>query len=203
MPNSRSLPAPLQNLTEALSRLPGVGKRTAERLALALLDWPEEQLRSLGENLIQLRQRIHPCRQCGNYSETELCAICTSPQRQNHIICVVETAAQIGVFENSGSYHGLYHVLGGRLSPLNGKGPEDLRLNELRTRLQSGSVSELIIATSPDVDGEATAHFLTQEFASLPLTISRIASGIPAGADLSYADAATLSMALSGRRKIN
>ncbi|NLZ62210.1 MAG: recombination protein RecR [Lentisphaerae bacterium] len=203
MPNFRSLPAPLQNLTEALSRLPGVGKRTAERLTLALLEWPEEQLCSLGENLIQLRQRIHPCRQCGNYSEDELCGICTSPQRQNNIICVVETAAQIRVIENSGSYHGLYHVLGGRLSPLNGKGPEDLRLPELRTRLQTGSVSELILATSPDVDGEATAHFLTQEFASLPLTISRIASGIPAGADLSYADAATLSMALSGRRKIN
>ncbi len=203
MPDSRLLPAPLQNLMTALNRLPGIGKRTAERLALALLEWPETQLQSLGDDLIHLRQRIRPCHQCGNYAETELCAICRNPHRQKTTICVVETAQQIGVIESSESYRGLYHVLGGKLSPLNGKGPQDLRLPELRSRLQSEEISELIIATSPDVDGEATAHFLAQEFADFPLTISRIAAGIPAGADLSYADAATLSLALSGRRKIN
>ncbi len=203
MPNPQTLPSALQNLIDALSRLPGIGKRTAGRLALALLEWPEKQLVAFGEDLILLRQRIKPCQLCGNYSENDLCNICSNSQRQTDIICVVENASQISVIENSESYRGLYHVLGGKLSPLNGKGPSDLRLPELRLRLQDGTVTELIIATSPDVDGEATAHFLAQEFSALPVTISRIASGIPAGADLSYADAATLTMAIGGRRNIN
>jgi len=198
-----SIPQALQKLSEKLSRLPGVGKRTAERLSLALLEWPEEQLSALGDDLQQLRQRIKPCTCCGNYSEQALCQICSAPNRRQDLICVVENASQIAVIENSNAYRGLYHVLGGKLSPLNGKGPADLRIEELRQRLSSGQVSELIIATSPDLEGEATAHFLAEEFRTLPVVISRIASGIPAGADLSYADAATLNLALNGRRKLN
>lgn len=198
-----SMPKPLQRLAEKLNRLPGIGKRTAERLSLALLEWPEEQLFALGEELQHLRQRIKSCACCGNYSESERCPLCCSAQRQQNLICVVETASQIAVIENSNAYRGLYHVLGGKLSPLNGKGPADLRIEELRKRLQSTQVSELILATSPDMEGEATAHFLAEEFRSLPIQISRIASGIPAGADLSYADAATLSLAMNGRRKVN
>jgi recombination protein RecR len=198
-----SMPTALQSLAEKLARLPGVGKRTAERLSLALLEWPEEQLSALGEDLRQLRQRIKPCACCGNYSEQALCRICLSANRRQDLVCVVENASQIAVIENSNAYRGLYHVLGGKLSPLNGKGPADLRIEELRQRLSDGQVSELIIATSPDLEGEATAHFLAEEFRGLPVTISRIASGIPAGADLSYADAATLNLALNGRRKIN
>lgn len=198
-----SMPKVLQRLAEKLARLPGIGKRTAERLTLALLEWPEEQLFALGDDLQQLRQRIKPCACCGNYSEAELCQFCLASDRQRHLVCVVENAAQIAVIENSNAYRGLYHVLGGKLSPLNGKGPGDLRIEELRQRLESEEVGELIIATSPDLEGEATAHFLAEEFRTLPVTISRIASGIPAGADLSYADAATLNLALNGRRKIN
>ncbi len=198
-----SIPQALQKLSEKLSRLPGVGKRTAERLSLALLEWPEEQLSALGDDLQQLRQRIKPCTCCGNYSEQALCQICSAPNRRQDLICVVENASQIAVIENSNAYRGLYHVLGGKLSPLNGKGPADLRIEELRQRLSGGQVSELIIATSPDLEGEATAHFLAEEFRTLPVVISRIASGIPAGADLSYADAATLNLALNGRRKLN
>ncbi|MFA6931374.1 MAG: recombination mediator RecR, partial [Lentisphaeria bacterium] len=147
--------------------------------------------------------QIKACSCCGNYSESELCPLCCSAQRQQNLICVVETASQIAVIENSNAYRGLYHVLGGKLSPLNGKGPADLHIEKLRERLQSKQISELILATSPDMEGEATAHFLAEEFRSLPIQISRIASGIPAGADLSYADAATLNLAMNGRRKVN
>ncbi len=203
MPTISSMPKALQQLAEQLNRLPGIGKRTAERLSLALLEWPEAQLATLGENLQKLRQQIKPCTCCGNYAENEHCTICSSPNRQQNLICVVENASQIAVIEGSNAYRGLYHVLGGKLSPLNGKGPADLRIQELRIRLQNSLVSELIIATSPDLEGEATAHFLAEEFREIPILISRIASGIPAGADLSYADAATLNLALSGRRKFN
>ena len=203
MPMISSMPKALQRLSEKLNRLPGIGKRTAERLSMALLDWPEEQLVALGDDLQKLRRQIRPCNCCGNYSEQELCPICSSANRQQNLICVVENASQIAVIEGSNAYRGMYHVLGGKLSPLNGKGPADLRIRELRERLQNSLITELIIATSPDLEGEATAHFLAEEFRGMPILISRIASGIPAGADLSYADAATLNLALNGRRKLN
>ncbi len=203
MPTISSMPKALQRLAEKLNHLPGIGKRTAERLSLALLEWPEEQLAALGDDLQKLRQQIKACSCCGNYSEQELCPFCLSPNRQQNLICVVENASQIAIIESSNAYRGLYHVLGGKISPLNGKGPADLRIQELRERMNSQTVSELIIATSPDLEGEATAHFLAEEFKDIPILISRIASGIPAGADLSYADAATLNLALNGRRKLN
>ena len=145
---------------------------------------------------------MHPCPECGNYTEADRCDICASPRRTRDTICVVEQASQIAVFENAGCYTGLYHVLGGRLSPLSGVGPEQLRIAELRRRLEPGDVQELILATSPDVEGEATANYLAGLFRDLPLAISRIATGIPAGADVAYADSATLSIALGGRRRI-
>jgi recombination protein RecR len=195
-------PQALQQLMSYLSRLPGVGRRSAERLALAIMTWPELQVEQLGQALLELKQKIRPCASCGNYAEEELCPICRDPERQRSVLCVVEQASQIVVLENSGSFQGLYHVLGGKLSPLSGKGPAELRIKELDERLRQGEISELILATSPDVEGEATAQFLAQEFAALPVTISRIASGVPVGADLSYADAATIAMALSGRHKL-
>lgn len=198
-----TLPSPLLRLIEQLSHLPGVGRRTAERMALAMLQWPEESLAAFGQEVLALRRNVRPCRVCGNYAEHETCPICQALDRQQHLLCVVEHAGQIGVIENSGSYRGVYHVLGGRLSPLNGQGPEDLSLPRLRERLESGAIREMIIATSPDLEGEATAHFLAHEFASLPLLITRIASGLPAGSDLSYTDAATMTLALGGRRRFN
>ncbi len=195
-------PPTLESLIRHYSRLPGIGRRTAQRLALATLSWNDVELSSFAEDLSQLHQRVKPCPECGNYTEGELCAICASEQRSRVTICVVEQASQIAVFENAGCYNGLYHVLGGKLSPLSGISPADLRIEELRQRLTSGEVKELILATSPDVEGEATANYLAELFREFPITISRIAAGIPAGADVAYADAATLSLALGGRRTI-
>lgn len=193
-------PEALQRLVAYFKRLPGVGARTASRLALALLDWPDELLAGFGRELAALKANVRRCRVCGNLADGELCRICASPSRDRSLVCVVEVATQIPVFEASACYRGLYHVLGGRLLPLEGVGPENLRIAELRERLGTGEVGELILATSPDVEGEATAHFLAAEFADTGVRITRIAAGVPVGADLSYADAATLARALGGRR---
>ena len=202
MPEAPAYPQSLQRLIGFLSRLPGIGRRTAERLALALLEWPAEDLAQLGQQLARLRQEVKTCTLCGNFSDDELCSICRNPQRQTDTVCVVETAAQIPVFERSACFRGLYHVLGGRLAPLQGKGPEDLTIAALRQRLEQGGIAELILATSPDVEGEATACFLAAELAGFGVRITRIASGVPVGADLSYADAATLASAMGGRRAL-
>ena len=166
-----------------------------------MLGWKDTDLTSLADDLAHLHERVKNCPSCGNYTEGGECAICASPRRDHRQICVVEQASQISVFEQTG-YNGLYHVLGGRLSPLSGIGPEALRIHELRERLDAGEVAELILATSPDVEGEATANYLADLCRNGRLVITRIASGIPAGADVGYADAATLSRALGGRQKL-
>ena len=193
-------PLPLERLIGYFSRFPGVGKRSAERMALSALSWTSEELSDFGDVLSSLREAVKACAVCGNICEGDLCPVCLDSGRNRELVCVVEHASQIIQFERSGSYHGLYHVLGGKLSPLSGKGPDDLRLAELRDRLESGGIRELILATSPDVEGEATAHFLAREFSSYSVKITRIASGVPIGSDLSYADSATLAIALEGRR---
>ena len=198
------LPEPLVRLTGGLARLPGIGRRTAGRLALALLDWPPEALQELGERIARLRQEITACPSCWNLSAGgQPCVICADPRRNHRLVCVVENALQIPPIEASGAYRGVYHVLGGRIQPLEGKGPDDIRIAELRTRLQTAPVDELILATSSDVEGEATAAFLADEFADFPnLKISRIASGVPVGADLSFADSPTIAMAMNARRRL-
>lgn len=183
-------------------KMPGVGRRSAERLAMSMLKWSGNDLSGFAEVLATLKMTIRPCRRCGNLAEGDLCELCRDATRQQDVICVVEQPSQIVTIENSGSFRGLYHVLGGRLAPLSGKGPEALRIGELRERIAGGGIRELILATSPDVEGEATAHFLAREFALPGLTVTRIAAGVPVGADLNYADAATLSMAMSGRRRM-
>jgi recombination protein RecR len=203
MGTNSAYPVALQALTSSLRRLPGIGARTAERLALALLSWPEEQLREFAAQLASLRERVRFCRVCGNLADADLCRICTDPSRQASVICVVEQPTQIATIERTGCYRGLYHVLGGRIVPLDGKGPEDLRLAELRQRLDAGGVQELIVATSLDVEGEATATYLAWEFSPCGVRITRIAAGVPVGADLSFADAATMAMALNGRRPLS
>lgn len=202
MPDTTVYPVSLQRLIGFLSRLPGIGRRTAERLALALLEWPAEELEHFGQQIAHLRQEVKACSLCGNFSDGDRCAICSRPDRQGEVVCVVETAAQIAVFEKSACYRGLYHVLGGRISPLQGVGPEDLAIAALRRRLEQGGIQELILATSPDVEGEATAAYLAAELGAQGLRITRIACGVPVGADLSYADAATLASALGGRRTL-
>ncbi|MDD4097626.1 MAG: recombination mediator RecR [Lentisphaeria bacterium] len=196
-------PEALNHVIAGFSRLPGIGRRTAERLTLAVMNWPPEQLADFGAALAELHQKVHPCAVCGNLTDQQTCAICQDESRQQDLICVVEQASQVAVLETSSCFHGLYHVLGGKLSPLNGKGPADLRLAELQQRLRQKPVAELIIATSPDVEGEATAHFIADMLADLPVTISRTAAGVPVGSDLNFADAATLAMAINGRRKLD
>jgi len=202
MPLPLGYPQPLEELIRSLRRLPGIGARTAERLALALLEWPEADLQVLGQSLSTLRARLHPCTQCGNLADTPLCLICANPQRQTDLICVVETAAQIPVVERCGSFRGLYHVLGGRLAPLDHRGPEQLRLAGLHQRLAAGNVREVILATSSDVEGEATAAYLAMDLQRPGLIISRIASGVPVGADIGFADPATIAIALRARRNL-
>jgi len=195
-------PRALRELIEAFRGLPGIGPRSAERLVLALLQWPDERLQQFGTKLAELKTRIRACTVCGNLSEEQRCSICCSAERDQSKICVVEQPTQILVLERSGAYNGHYHVLGGRLAPLDGQGPEQLNLEPLRQRLATGEVKELILATSLDVEGEATAAFLAQEFRSAAVSISRIASGMPVGGDLAFADVATLAVALQRRRNL-
>jgi recombination protein RecR len=193
-------PQALEAVIHLLGRLPGIGRRTAERLALAMMEWPEDRLQDLGRRLETLQQSVTACTCCGNLAEADLCRICSDSHRDRHLVCIVEDAAQIPVFERSRSYRGLYHVLGGRLLPLEGKGPEQLRIRELEDRLQTGDITEIIIATGSDVEGEATASYLREILRRENLTVSRIAFGVPVGADLSYADPATIAMAINTRR---
>jgi recombination protein RecR len=191
-------PKPLVELISSISRLPGIGKRTAERLALSLHEWPSNELEFLGKQITDLKENVISCQQCGNFADSELCRICLNDSRDQTFICIVETAAQIPVIEKSGSFKGLYHVLNGRLSPVNGHGPERLNLEPLLRRL--GKIQEVILATSPDFDGEATASFIANLLKDKNISITRIARGIPVGADISYADAASMAMAITSRR---
>ena len=191
---------PLANLYEQLRRLPGVGSKTAMRLAYHIIDMPESEVQQLVEALSSAKKSIHYCSQCYNLTDGEKCAICSDPSRDSFTICVVEQPQDIAAMERSHGYNGLYHVLHGVLSPLDGVGPDKLRIRELFQRLQQESISEIIIATNSDVEGEATATYLAQLLKPIGITVSRIAHGLPMGGDLEYADEVTLSKALENRR---
>jgi len=185
---------------ELLRGVPGVGKRSSERMAFALLRWDEAKLAALSEAIRDLKRRVTPCPVCGNLaSDGAPCAICRSPLRDASSICVVEEASEIRAIEASCCFKGLYHVLGGRLAPLEGKTPESLGIETLEKRLDSGAVKELIFALSSGVEGQATAVYIANRLKGRNLKISSLACGLPAGSDLSYADAATLTAALRGR----
>ena len=191
---------PLANLYEQLRRLPGVGSKTAMRLAYHIIDMPESEVQQLAEALSSAKKSIHYCSQCYNLTDGEKCSICGDPSRDHFTICVVEQPQDIAAMERSHGYNGLYHVLHGVLSPLDGVGPDKLRIRELFQRLQHESISEIIIATNSDVEGEATATYLAQLLKPIGITVSRIAHGLPMGGDLEYADEVTLSKALENRR---
>ena len=191
---------PLANLYEQLRRLPGVGSKTAMRLAYHIIDMPEGEVQQLAEALSNAKKSIHYCSQCFNLTDGEKCAICSDPSRDHFTICVVEQPQDIAAMERSHGYNGLYHVLHGVLSPLDGIGPDKLKIRELFQRLQRESISEIIIATNSDVEGEATATYLAQLLKHIGITVSRIAHGLPMGGDLEYADEVTLSKALENRR---
>ena len=191
---------PLANLYEQLRRLPGVGSKTAMRLAYHIIDMPAEEVQQLAEALSSAKKSIHYCSLCYNLTDGDKCAICSDPSRDSFTICVVEQPQDIAAMERSHGYNGLYHVLHGVLSPLDGVGPDKLRIRELFQRLQRESISEIIIATNSDVEGEATATYLAQLLKPIGITVSRIAHGLPMGGDLEYADEVTLSKALENRR---
>ena len=194
------LPEPITTLTEALCRLPGIGPRSAERMALHLVQSDPDVSRELADVILRAREKIRLCSQCGALTEADPCAICSDPRRDATLLCVVERPLDIFALEKSGSFPGAYHVLGGKISPLNGVEPEDLRIAQLESRL--AGVLEVIVALSTDVEGDATSFYLAKRLGGKGVKISRIAHGLPAGSGLEFADEVTLSRALEGRREL-
>ena len=197
-----STPAALAALIEELVRLPGIGPKTAQRLAFHLLKVPREQAAALAEAVVALKDRTRLCARCFNLAEEQLCGVCQDPRRDGQLLCVVEEANDLLAIEKSREFRGLYHVLGGSLSPLEGRGPDQIRGKELLARLDAGGVREVILATNPNVEGEATALYLVRLLKPFPVKVTRIARGLPMGGDLEYADEVTLARALEGRREI-
>ncbi len=193
---------PLERLVEQFGKLPGVGRKTATRYALAILDLDSEKAEELADAIIDAKRRIKRCRICNNICEGDLCDVCTDENREP-IICVVEDARAVMSIERVRDYHGKYHVLGGVISPVNGVGPEQLKIKELLARVNNEEIKEIIIATNPTIEGEATAMYLTRLLKPFDVKISRLAYGIPVGADLEYADEVTLFRAIDGRRELN
>ncbi len=197
-----NFPVSLEKLINKLSRLPGIGRRSAERIIFYLLGASKEEVSSLARGILEAKESIRLCRICNNLSESDICQICQDSRRAKDIICVVEDARDILAIEKSGGFQGVYHVLMGVISPLDGKGPDDLTIKELVARINNDKVKEVVIATDADSEGEATAIYLTQLIKPLGVYISRIGMGLPAGSDLDYADPSTLSKALEARRQI-
>lgn len=196
------LAPPVAALIEELSKLPGVGVKTAQRLTFFLLRSPADQARRLSEAIMRVKESIIYCSRCFNITENDPCLICSNPNRDQEIICVVEEPLDVLALEKTGSYKGLYHVLHGALSPVEGIGPKDLRIEELLKRLQDGKTREVILATNPNFEGEYTANYLQKELKPLALKVTGLARGLPIGGDLEYADEGTLSRALEGRREL-
>lgn len=197
------IPEPVERLATELGRLPGIGPKTAQRLSFHCLRTDPSQVARLAEALSELRASIRTCSRCFFIADADLCAVCRSGSRDAAVICVVEDALDVLAVERSGEFHGFYHVLGGALSPMEGIGPDQLRVAELEARLGTGEVTEVVLATDPDVEGEATAHYLAERLAGTGVLLTRLAHGLPAGADLQYADELTVARALAGRRGLN
>lgn len=189
----------LEILIEEFNKLPSVGKKSAQRFAFAILEMEKEEVETFAKALIDVKEKVKKCSVCGNFSEEEICDICSDDNRNKKIICVVEDSKDIVALERARSYKGLYHVLHGKLSPLNGKGVEDLNIKSLLDRIGSGEVEELIMALNPDLEGETTSMYISRLVKHFDIKVSRIASGIPMGGNLEYADMATLAKSLEGR----
>ena len=193
-------PEPVARLIEALQRLPGIGPKTAQRLTFFLLKRPVEEVRELSESLVAVKDRIAYCTICFNVTDRDPCRICAEPARDGRVLCVVEEPNDLLAMERTGEYRGRYHVLLGALSPLDGIGPDDLKVRELLARLDGSAIAEVILATNPNVEGDTTAQYLLQLLRPLGMSVSRIARGLPVGGDLEYADEVTLAQALENRR---
>ncbi|MCX6912696.1 MAG: recombination mediator RecR [Verrucomicrobia bacterium] len=196
------LPEPISSLIGTLSKLPGIGPRSAERIALHLVQADSDTVKQLAETMLAARERVRFCEVCGALTEKSPCAICTDARRDASLVCVVERPVDIISIEKSGTFRGHYHVLGGKISPLNGVEPEDLHISELERRLSAGQIKEIVMALGTDVEGDATGYYLAKRLARQSLRITRIAHGLPAGTGLEFADELTLSRALEGRREM-
>jgi len=193
----------VQDLIDELGRLPGIGPKSAQRIAFHLVQADPADVARLGQVLAEVKDKIKFCQECGNVAEGDLCRICGDPRRDRTALCVVEEPKDVAAIERTREFRGRYHVLGGAISPMDGIGPEDLRIRELMSRLSDGGVQEVIIATDPNIAGEATATYLTRTLAPLGLRVTRLASGLPVGGDLEYADEVTLGRAFEGRRTVH
>ncbi|MFI7454595.1 recombination mediator RecR [Nonomuraea sp. NPDC049714] len=193
----------VQNLIDELGLLPGVGPKSAQRIAFHLLAADPADVKRLAHALLEVKEKVRFCRTCGNVAAEEECRICRDPRRDTHVICVVEESKDVVAIEKTREFRGTYHVLGGAISPIDGVGPEDLRIRELMTRLADGRVTELILATDPNLEGEATATYLARLVKPMGMKVTRLASGLPVGGDLEYADEVTLGRAFEGRRLLD
>lgn len=194
--------AALDDLVAEFARLPGIGRKTAQRLAFHLVQQPGERLTRLAQALVTVAEQVRPCGTCGNLAEAELCDLCRDPRRDGTLLCVVEDPAAVAVLERAGEFRGRYHVLGGRLDPLQGVGPEALRLDALVRRVEGGGVREVILATNPSMEGEVTATYVQQLLANRGVRITRLARGLPVGGDLEFVDGVTLAHALTARQDV-
>jgi len=192
----------LDDLVTELARLPGIGRKTAQRLAFHLLQQSGDRLTRLAQSLVTVAERVRPCDECGNLGEGERCEVCLDSRRDPGIICVVEEPSAVTILERSGEYRGRYHVLGGRIDPLGGVGPEALRLDRLVARVDAGGVREIILATNPSMEGEVTATYVQQLLAGRGVKVTRLARGLPVGGDLEYVDGVTLAHALTARQEL-
>ena len=193
----------VQDLIDELGRLPGVGPKSAQRIAFHLLAADAGDVSRLADAITTVKEKVRFCSTCGNVAEGELCRVCLDPRRSEDAICVVEEPKDVVAIERTREFRGRYHVLGGAIDPMHGVGPDDLRIREMLTRLSDGKVEEIIIATDPNIEGEATAAYLTRMLAPLGITVSRLASGLPVGGDLEFADEVTLGRAFEGRRTVS
>lgn len=195
-------PRSILNLIAGLSKLPGIGKKTAERLAMHILRAPRREAELLAAAILELKDKVKLCSQCFSLSDSDVCPVCSDPARDTSILCVVETPADMAAVEKSGVFQGLYHILQGVLSPMDDVGPDDIRTRELVARIKSGTVQEVVLATSTSVEGEATASYIAECLKRYPLKVTRIASGIPMGGDLKYVDQVTLKRAMETRHGV-
>jgi recombination protein RecR len=195
----RHYPPSLIALIRQLSKLPGIGEKSATRLALHILKSSAGEAKSLADSIYAVKEKIHYCPVCFGLTDQAMCHICNDPDRNKSLVCVVEQTDDMASIERSGSFNGIYHILHGTLSPMNGIGPDDIRLNELYARLKTGEIKEIIIATSTNVEGEATASFIVEKLSAIPVKVSRIATGVPMGGDLKFVDQVTLKCALERR----
>lgn len=195
-------PAPIRQLIKHMARLPGIGEKTAERLALHLLYTADHFVEELGRSILEVKRKVRLCSRCYSLADGELCAICSNPARDGSVVCVVEQPGDMVAMEKSGAFKGHYHVLSGVLSPMNGVGPDDLRIRELLQKVAAGGIREVVLATGTSVEGEATAAYIAGQLGGLPVAVTRIAAGVPMGGDLKYVDQVTLQKAMELRRAV-